>query len=62
MDLEELEPRKRQDYEIGGDLSKLSVGELNELVETLTKEIARVQEAIGAKELSLQAADSVFKP
>ena len=28
MDMEELEPRKKQDFEIGQDLSKLSVDEL----------------------------------
>ena len=45
MDLEELEPRKSKDYEIGGDLATLSVGELKELVETLKGEIGRLEEA-----------------
>ena len=35
MDLEDLEPKKKKAYELGQDLSKLSVGELAELVETL---------------------------
>jgi uncharacterized small protein (DUF1192 family) len=42
MDLEDLEPKKKKAYELGQDLSKLSVGELAELVETLKAEIARV--------------------
>ena len=61
MDLEELEPRKSRDYEIGGDLSNLSIEELNELVATLTSEIARIEEALQAKQSSMSAADSVFK-
>lgn len=61
MDLEELEPRKKKDFEIGGDLSTMSVAELKELAETLRGEIARIEEAINEKESSRNAADSVFK-
>ncbi|MGI9384531.1 MAG: DUF1192 domain-containing protein [Methyloligellaceae bacterium] len=61
MDLEELEPRKSKDYVIGCDLSNLSIEELRELVATLTSEIARIEEAVHAKESSMSAADSVFK-
>lgn len=61
MDLEELEPKKKPGFEIGSDLSTLSVDELRALVETLNAEIARIEEAIGAKESSMKAADSVFK-
>lgn len=61
MDLSDLEPRKTADYEIGGDLSKLSVAELGELVATLRSEISRVEEEIRAKESSRSTADSVFK-
>ena len=43
MDLEDLEPKKKKAYELGQDLSKLSLGELAELVETLKAEIARVE-------------------
>ena len=32
MDLDDLEPRKSADYEIGGDLTKLSVEELKGLI------------------------------
>ena len=34
MDLDDLEPKKKKAYELGQDLSKLSVGELAELVES----------------------------
>ena len=61
MDLEELEPRKSKDHQIGGDLSTLSIEELRDLVATLTAEISRIEEAIRAKESSKSAADSVFK-
>ena len=61
MDLEELEPRKKKDFEIGGDLSTLSVDELKDLAATLKGEIARIEEAIRAKQSSRTAADSVFK-
>jgi uncharacterized small protein (DUF1192 family) len=61
MDLEDLEPKKKKAYELGQDLSKLSVGELAELVETLKAEIARVEAACAAKQSSLSAADAAFK-
>ncbi len=61
MDLEDLEPRKRSDYEIGADLSKLSVEELKVLIDELREEIARIEQAIGQKQDKLSAADSVFK-
>lgn len=61
MDMEELEPRKKPAFEIGSDLSTLSVGELTGLIATLKGEIARIEEAIGAKQSSRAAADSVFK-
>lgn len=61
MDMEELEPRKKPSFEIGSDLSTLSVGELTGLIATLKGEIARIEEVIGAKQSSRAAADSVFK-
>ena len=61
MDLEELEPRKTADYEIGGDLSKFSIEELAALAAKLAEEIARIEEALRAKESSRAAADDVFK-
>ena len=61
MDLDDLVPKKKKSYELGQDLSKLSVGELAELVETLKAEIARVEAAGAAKQASLSAAAAAFK-
>jgi uncharacterized small protein (DUF1192 family) len=61
MDLEDLEPKKKKVHELGQDLSKLSLGELAELVETLKGEIARVEAVGAAKQASLSAAAAAFK-
>jgi uncharacterized small protein (DUF1192 family) len=62
MDLDDLEPKKKKKpYELGQDLSRLSVAELTELIDTLNAEIARVREALDAKQSSKSAAESVFK-
>jgi len=61
MDLDDLEPRKSADYEIGGDLSKLSVEELKDLIGKLGDEISRIEQALGEKQSQLSAADSIFK-
>ena len=46
---------------IGQDLSLLSIDELDERVETLEREIARLKEAKARKESSLAAASAFFK-
>jgi uncharacterized small protein (DUF1192 family) len=61
MDLDDLEPKKVKAYELGQDLAKLSVGELEALAKRLMAEIARVEQAVAAKQSSLSAADAVFK-
>jgi uncharacterized small protein (DUF1192 family) len=61
MDLEELEPKKKKSHEIGADLTKLSVGELEALIATLKEEIARVEQVLSAKRSSLNAAEAAFK-
>ena len=61
MDLEDLEPKKTKTHELGADLSKLSVGDLKALAETLRAEIVRVEQAMAAKRSSLNAAESAFK-
>jgi uncharacterized small protein (DUF1192 family) len=61
MDLDDLEPKKVRAYELGQDLSKLSVGELAELIETLKEEIARVEAVRAAKQASRSTADAAFK-
>jgi len=61
MDIEDLEPRKKKDFEIGCDLSSHSIEELKELIETLGNEISRIEVEIASKESSRDAADQVFK-
>jgi uncharacterized small protein (DUF1192 family) len=62
MDLDDLQPPKKpKSYELGQDLSKLSVGELKELVSELKAEIARVEQALNAKQSSKSAAEAAFK-
>jgi uncharacterized small protein (DUF1192 family) len=61
MDLDDLVPKKPKAYELGQDLAKLSVGELQALIETLKAEIARVEAAMAAKQSSRSAADAAFK-
>lgn len=61
MDMEELEPRKPTEFELGGDLSKLSIDELKALTVRLKGEVARIEQEIKAKESSRDAASSVFK-
>ena len=56
------EPRKIvSGHEIGQDLSLLSIDELDERVDMLEREIARLREAKAKKESSLAAASAFFK-
>jgi uncharacterized small protein (DUF1192 family) len=48
-------------HEIGQDLSMLSIDELDERVEMLEREIARLKEARARKESSRAAASAFFK-
>jgi uncharacterized small protein (DUF1192 family) len=62
MDLDDIAPPpKKKAYELGQDLSKLSVAELRELADALKGEIARVEEIAKAKQSSLSAAEAAFK-
>ncbi|MCJ7528005.1 MAG: DUF1192 domain-containing protein, partial [Methyloceanibacter sp.] len=63
MDTDDLAPppKKAKGHEVGADLSKLSVGELRALIETLRAEMARVETTLEAKQSSKSAAESVFK-
>ncbi len=62
MDLDELQPAKKpKGYELGQDLSKLSVGELRALIDDLRGEISRVEQTLNAKESSKSAAEATFK-
>lgn len=61
MDPEELEPRGKKNFEIGEDLTTISVDELKEIIVVLEQEIVRIEGEINVKESSKKAADSVFK-
>lgn len=62
MDLDDVAPPpKKKSYELGQDLSKLSVAELCALIDQLKAEIARVEATMNAKQSSLSAAEAAFK-
>ena len=52
---------KPADIVIGGDLSLLSVEELEKRIELLQMEIERIRDDIGSKQSSLSVAESFFK-
>lgn len=54
-------PKKQPSFQIGQDLSDLSVDELHKYAETLRTEIIRLKEAATAKTASLSAADAFFR-
>jgi len=56
------EPREvLSGHQLGQDLSMLSIDEIDERIAMLQREIARLQEARGAKENSRAAASAFFK-
>ena len=62
MDLDDIAPPpKKKTHELGQDLSKLSVAELEALIDTLKGETARVEETLAAKQSSKSAAEAAFK-
>ncbi|HEV7462798.1 MAG TPA: DUF1192 domain-containing protein [Methyloceanibacter sp.] len=61
MELDDLEPQKAKRYQLGQDLSKLSVGELKALIEALKDEITRVEATLANKQSSKSAAEAAFK-
>jgi uncharacterized small protein (DUF1192 family) len=58
---DEDRPKKAPEHVIGQDLSLLSLFELNERVDLLRAEIARLEAAAEAKTAAKGAADSFFK-
>lgn len=54
-------PKTKLKHEIGQDLSLLSVEELRERIDALKAEIARLENAMNAKQASRQSADQFFK-
>ena len=63
MDTDDIAPppKKAKGYELGQDLSKLSVAELRALIDDLKAEAARVEQTLATKQSSKSAAESVFK-
>ncbi len=59
--MDEDEPRKKPNYEIGQMLDPLSVDELEEVVSVLSQEIERLKAEIDRKKSDLSAAESLFK-
>ena len=58
---EELVRPKPETHMIGQDLAALSIDELQERVELLSREIGRLEEARQQKQASKSAADSFFR-
>ena len=54
-------PKKKISYDIGQELTLLSVGELTERVTLLKEEIARLEANMATKQASKSAADLFFK-
>ncbi|MGD9657507.1 MAG: DUF1192 domain-containing protein [Methylocystis sp.] len=54
-------PRRPAPFEIGQPLDLLSLAEIDERIETLRQEIARLEAARAAKQAAGAAADAFFK-
>jgi len=50
-----------KDVVVGGDLSMLSIDELKKRIILFEQEISRIRDDISAKEISLKAAQSIFR-
>lgn len=61
MSVDENEPKKKLPFQIGQDLSDLSVGDIEEVVAELKAEIDRLQLDSQQKQASKSAADALFK-
>lgn len=55
------EVRKPKGHEVGMPIDTMSVEELNDRIALLRHEIARLEEAIAARQKTKAAADSLFK-
>lgn len=58
---EEEKAKKRSSYQLGQDLSDLSVSEITDMIIVLKEEIERLDTAGKAKSDHLSAADALFK-
>jgi uncharacterized small protein (DUF1192 family) len=62
MDIDELfTPRKPKGITLGEDLSRLSVEQLDERLQAISEEKARIEAEMAAKRSARAAADAVFK-
>lgn len=61
LDSDDLEPRKPLVKPGAGDLSRLSVGELEARIADLEAEIARCRDAIAARLKTRDSAEAIFK-
>lgn len=61
MSVDENEPKKKLPFQIGQDLSDLSVGDIKEVLEELEAEILRLQLDSKQKQASKSAPDALFK-
>lgn len=61
MSVDENEPKKKLPFQLGQDLSDLSVGDIEEIIDQLEVEIARLQADAKQKQASKSAADALFK-
>ncbi|MCA0200708.1 MAG: DUF1192 domain-containing protein [Proteobacteria bacterium] len=59
MDTDDLDPIKKKP--VKKDLSRMSVGDLNDYIGELKAEIARAEAEIGKKQRARAGADSFFK-
>jgi uncharacterized small protein (DUF1192 family) len=55
-------PKERPDIVIGENLELLSLAELEQRIQILDSEIARIRAVIAAKQASRNAADAFFRP
>lgn len=61
MIADENEPKRKRAYQIGQDLSDISVDDLEALIAELENEIERLKTDAKAKNASKSAADAFFK-
>jgi uncharacterized small protein (DUF1192 family) len=59
--LDDERPKKKVAHEVGMPIDTMSVEELAHRVELLEAEIARLRQAMAARQQSRSAADSLFK-
>lgn len=59
--MDEEEPKRKSAYQLGQDISLMSVDELNETIDALGEEIARLKREVDTKSDSRNAAEAFFK-